>query len=74
MSPDQIPTNHQDPYRRTRRTPLATMMLVSSLLGLGMTLPERRPLKKCRLPDCTRQTDHNGGYCSAAHHAKHNLK
>lgn len=42
-----------------------------SALGILARMPHLRrsvkPATKCRLPDCTRTTTHNGGYCSAAH-------
>jgi len=31
----------------------------------------RRPVKKCLLPDCDAMTDHNGGYCCAEHCREH---
>jgi len=30
-----------------------------------------KPLRQCLLPNCTKQTSHNGGYCCAEHCLEH---
>jgi hypothetical protein len=37
----------------------------------GIYIPEEKPKRTCRLPGCYEKTNHNGGYCCAAHCKEH---
>jgi hypothetical protein len=57
-------TGYAPPRRKI--SPLAAMLLMGSMLG---NLPPPKPKRKCLLKGCDVMTDHNGGYCCAAHFA-----
>ena len=63
-STDPLYARH--PQVKTRN--LAGIIAAAALLG---SLPSRtgdtKPIRKCRLKDCTRMTSHNGGYCCPKH-------
>ena len=46
---------------------LALLAATTMVGGVFGNPSSKKQPRKCLLKDCTRETTHNGGYCSAAH-------
>lgn len=64
-------------FHPNRRRNIYLLHLMMAM-GIGPYAPPSPPppdtRHKCLLPDCTRLTSHNGGYCCAEHSKLHRRK
>jgi hypothetical protein len=63
-----------NPMLKTILPLMAFSNMCGNLFAPGRKIELERKFKKCSLPSCNIETDHNGGYCCAEHCKEHHAK
>lgn len=50
---------------------VAASAVLGCNVGMTLSLPQEKPLRRCLLPGCGKMHRHNGGYCCAEHCREH---